>query len=79
MLSFSDDTTQFSLNVSGTVLIASKGNHPLLFNGGGAPLVVSLTRPFALTATLPPGAWTELVGDRSRPAGAPIMFDPLVP
>ena len=79
LLSFSDEKTQFSLNVPGTVLIASKGNHSLLFNGGSAPLVVSFTRPFAQTATLAPGTWTEVGGDGGHPATAPKMFDPFVP
>ena len=78
LLSFSSENLQFSANQQGSLVIALREKHPLFFNAGTAPLVLTLTRPSAQTVTLAPGVWTEMGSVGSRTVAAPDMFAPFV-
>ncbi|HEY0704524.1 MAG TPA: alginate lyase family protein [Candidatus Acidoferrales bacterium] len=79
LLSFTSENLQFSASQSGAVVIAIHERHPVFFNPGSAPLVVTLTRPVAQTVTLAPGVWTEVGSGGARNVAAPDMFAPFVP
>ena len=78
--SYNDDERQFTLDAPGNILV-SHGGLPgklLFFNGGDKSVTVTLTKPFAVTAALAPGHWTEVSKDGNRPAiFPPPPFPPL--
>jgi len=78
--SFGDDEKHFTLDAPGNILVSHGGiaGKLLFFNAGDKSVTVTLTRPFAGTATLAPGQWTEISQDGIRTAASPpALFPPL--
>ena len=77
---YGDDERQFTLDAPGNILVSSRGlpGKLLFFNAGNKSVSVTLTKPFAVTAALDPGQWTEVSKDGNRPAiFPPAPFPPL--
>ena len=76
--SYSDDRKQFTLDAPGNILVGEGGKSGklLFFNAGDKAVAATLTKPFARTATLAPGAWTEVSKDGDQPASSPPSLFP---
>jgi hypothetical protein len=76
--SFNDGARQFSLDAPAAI-VASSGGGPdklLFYNAGDKAVTVTVAKPFAATAPLAPGQWTEVSGSGNQPASAPPALFP---
>jgi hypothetical protein len=76
--SYSGDGNEFVLDAPGTILVrrGTDAGKLLFFNAGDKPVTVTLAKPFACTASLLPGAWTEVSENQSQLVPAPPPFLP---
>jgi hypothetical protein len=77
--SYKDSHWAFTLNSPGSLVFGSAGNGLVVYNAGDAPITLTLTQPFAVTATAGPGIWTNITAQGGSPAAvAPTLFPPLL-
>jgi len=77
--SYQDTGTAFTLDQPASLVFGKTANGLVIYNGGDAPRTVSLTQPLAMTASLAPGAGTEISAQGAAPATtAPSLFPPFL-
>jgi len=77
LTSFSDGQVEITLDKPASLIFCHEKDHLLCFNPGDESITLTVKKPFASTATLPPQAWTTVTGSGASPASAPIIFQPL--
>ena len=78
--SFTGGERQFTLDAPGNILASYGGQADNLsfFNAGDKAVTVTLTKPFAATAPLAPGQWTEVSKEGNQPSSSPpVLFPPV--
>jgi hypothetical protein len=76
--SYSDASAQFTTDAPANLALVAQGKTLLVYNGGDKPVALTLTRPFAQTATATPAAWTQISADGVVPGTAPTLFAPFI-
>jgi|GEM_PF-1323835 len=75
--SYADANTAFSTDTPANIVVVPQANLLRLFNGGEKEVVLTLTKPFAQTAHIAPGTWTDISAKEAKVSpSAPTLFRP---
>jgi len=77
--SYKDAHTAFTVDQPASLAFGTTASGLEIYNGNNAPVTATFTQPFAVTATLAPGAWTEIGAQGAAPAATvPTLFPPFL-
>ncbi len=74
---WNDNGWSFTSDKPASLTWTESADHILVYNADSHPVSLTIGKPFAASANVPPGQWTEVSRQGGAPASAPAMFAPL--